>query len=245
MKMVWIKTKLQDVFGPAIYRNICKYVPFRESGHILSFEQVGVCGFITLRICIGRTNPIENPTQVIRKKYLLANIHTIFIHLVYWIIKKYVFSKSIIILFHCFPFKWPCSSNEKAHVNRIVFLDSLIAIFNSRTLTIKGGYGMSCYFHINCLYGTVYNRKRLPFYNSFNSLSLTHLSRSLNDRWGIKDDRATTFLHSSLPSAFRRVSPNPNPVHSDIFSSLFLSAFHSTSLCCELKDSLWKSRWSC
>ena len=48
--------------------------------------------------------------------------------------------------------------------------------------------------------------------------SLTHSSRSLNDRWGIKEDRATTFLHSSLSSAFRRVSPNPNRVHSDIFS---------------------------
>ena len=31
---------------------------------------------------------------------------------------------------------------------------------------------------------------------------------SLNDRWGIKDNRATTFLHSSLFSAFRSVSPN-------------------------------------
>ena len=31
-----------------------------------------------------------------------------------------------------------------------------------------------------------------------NSLSLNHSSRSLNDRWGIKDDWVTTFLHSSL-----------------------------------------------
>ena len=38
---------------------------------------------------------------------------------------------------------------------------------------------------------------------------LTHSSRSVNDRWGIKDDRATTFLHSSLSSAFRRASHNP------------------------------------
>ena len=48
--------------------------------------------------------------------------------------------------------------------------------------------------------------------------SLTHSFRSLIDRWGIKDDRATTFLHSSLSSAFRRASPNPNPVHSDMLS---------------------------
>ena len=42
-----------------------------------------------------------------------------------------------------------------------------------------------------------------------------------------KDDRTTTFLHSSLPSAFRRALPNPNPVHSDILSShlLFCLAF--------------------
>ena len=52
------------------------------------------------------------------------------------------------------------------------------------------------------------------------TVSLTHSSRNLNDRWGIKDDRATTFLHSSLSSAFRWASPNPNPVHSDILSSL-------------------------
>ena len=50
--------------------------------------------------------------------------------------------------------------------------------------------------------------------------SLTHhTSRSLDDPWGIKDDRATTFLHSSLSSAFQRVSPNSYPVHSDILSS--------------------------
>ena len=49
--------------------------------------------------------------------------------------------------------------------------------------------------------------------------SLTHSSRSLNDRWCIKDDRATTFLHSSLSSAFRKASTNPNPVNSDILSS--------------------------
>ena len=49
--------------------------------------------------------------------------------------------------------------------------------------------------------------------------SLTHSSCSLNDRWGIKGDRATTFLYSSLSSAFRAASPNPNSVHSDILSS--------------------------
>ena len=46
-----------------------------------------------------------------------------------------------------------------------------------------------------------------------------HLSLSLVDRWGTKDDRATTVLHSSLFSAFRRASPNFNPVHSVTLSS--------------------------
>ena len=56
------------------------------------------------------------------------------------------------------------------------------------------------------------------FVNNFTSL---HLSLSLVDRWGTKDDRATTVLHSSLLSAFRRASPNFNPVHSDtLFSHL-------------------------
>ena len=50
---------------------------------------------------------------------------------------------------------------------------------------------------------------------SFDTHSLTHSSRSLNDRWGIKDDRATTFLHSFPSSAFRKASPNPNSGHSD------------------------------
>ena len=36
----------------------------------------------------------------------------------------------------------------------------------------------------------------------------THSSHSLNDHWGIKDDWATTFLHSSLPSAFLKASLN-------------------------------------
>ena len=50
-------------------------------------------------------------------------------------------------------------------------------------------------------------------------VSLIQSNRSLNDRWTIKDDQATTFLHSSLFSAFQRASANPNPVHSDILSS--------------------------
>ena len=51
--------------------------------------------------------------------------------------------------------------------------------------------------------------------------SLTHSACSLNDRWGMKDDRGTTFLRSSLSSsAFRRASPNPIHVHSDILSSI-------------------------
>ena len=47
----------------------------------------------------------------------------------------------------------------------------------------------------------------------------THSYRSLNDRWGIKNDRATIFLHSSLSTAFRGASSNLNPVHCDILSS--------------------------
>ena len=46
-----------------------------------------------------------------------------------------------------------------------------------------------------------------------------HLSLSLVDRWGTKDDWATTVLHSSLFSAFRRASPNFKPVHSVTLSS--------------------------
>ena len=46
-----------------------------------------------------------------------------------------------------------------------------------------------------------------------------HLSHSLFDRWGTKEDRATTVLHSSLFSAFRRASPYFNPVHSVMLSS--------------------------
>ena len=50
-------------------------------------------------------------------------------------------------------------------------------------------------------------------------LTSLHLSHSLVDLWGTKDDRATTVLHSSLFSAFRRASPNFNPVHSVTLSS--------------------------
>ena len=51
----------------------------------------------------------------------------------------------------------------------------------------------------------------------------SHSSRCLNDHWDIKDGRATTFLHSSLSSVFRRAAPNPNTIHSDIlyYSHLF------------------------
>ena len=58
-------------------------------------------------------------------------------------------------------------------------------------------------------------------FRAFTSLHFTslHLSHSLFDRWGTKDDRATTVLHSSLSSAFRRASPNFNPVHSVMLSS--------------------------
>ena len=60
---------------------------------------------------------------------------------------------------------------------------------------------------------TLWWRKALLHFTSL------HLSLSLVDRWGTKDDRATTVLHSSLFSAFRRASPNFNPVHSDTLSS--------------------------
>ena len=59
--------------------------------------------------------------------------------------------------------------------------------------------------------------------NHYLFLSPTHSSRSLNDRWGFKDNRITTFLHSSLSSAFRRASSNPNLVHSDMLSSHLFS----------------------
>ena len=51
--------------------------------------------------------------------------------------------------------------------------------------------------------------------------SLTRSSGSLNYRWGIEDDHATTFPNSSLSSVFRRASSNPNYVHSDILSPHF------------------------
>ena len=49
-----------------------------------------------------------------------------------------------------------------------------------------------------------------------------HLPLCPVDRWGTKDDRATTFLHPSLFSAFRRASPNFIPVHSVMMSSHLL-----------------------
>ena len=56
--------------------------------------------------------------------------------------------------------------------------------------------------------------KPVLFYERFScQFTFSHSSHSLNDRWGIKDDQATTFLHSSVSSAFRGASPNPNPVH--------------------------------
>ena len=63
---------------------------------------------------------------------------------------------------------------------------------------------------------------------------------SLNDRWGIKDNRATTFLHSSLFSAFRSVSPNfklPVPIccHPISFS---VSLSFSFLLSCPVGSSL-------
>ena len=45
-----------------------------------------------------------------------------------------------------------------------------------------------------------------------------------------KGDRTTSFLHSSLSSAFQRASPNPNPVHSDILSSHLFFCLISFSL---------------
>ena len=57
--------------------------------------------------------------------------------------------------------------------------------------------------------------RKAKWLETLDSSSFTHSSRGLNDCWGIKDNRATTFLHPSLSSAFRRASPNPNPVHLD------------------------------
>ena len=54
------------------------------------------------------------------------------------------------------------------------------------------------------------------FHNHFTSL---HLSLSLVDRRGTKDDQEATFLHPSLVSAFRRASPNFRPVHFAMLSS--------------------------
>ena len=59
----------------------------------------------------------------------------------------------------------------------------------------------------------------LQSYHTRYNITSLHLSHSLVDRWGTKDDRATTVLHSSLFSAFRRASPSFNPVHSVTLSS--------------------------
>ena len=61
--------------------------------------------------------------------------------------------------------------------------------------------------------------KSLLWPHSTEYFTSLHLSHSLFDRWGTKDDRATTVLHSSLFSAFRRASPNFNPVHAVMLSS--------------------------
>ena len=60
----------------------------------------------------------------------------------------------------------------------------------------------------------------------FQSLRLTsqftlHFTYPLvyNNRWSIKDDRATTFLHPSLFSAVRKASPNFKHVHAVMLSS--------------------------
>ena len=66
----------------------------------------------------------------------------------------------------------------------------------------------------------------LSFFVHLQTFISLHLSPSLNDRWGIKDDRATTFLHSSLFSAFERTSANLKPVHTDmlyIYQPTYLS----------------------
>ena len=55
------------------------------------------------------------------------------------------------------------------------------------------------------------------------ALSLTYLSRSLDDRWGTKDDRVPIFLYPTLFSAFRRASTNLKSVHSIALSSVCLS----------------------
>ena len=76
--------------------------------------------------------------------------------------------------------------------------------------TLSVGQGLHRTFPLFCRSWHGWGRRH------FTSL---HLSHSLVDRWGTKDDRATTVLHSSLFSAFRRASPSFNPVHSVTLSS--------------------------
>ena len=75
------------------------------------------------------------------------------------------------------------------------------------------------------------NNSKWTLWPFLGSLHLLHLSHSLADRWGTKDDRATTVLHSSLFSAFRRASPNFNPVHSVMLSSHLFFCLPLLPLC--------------
>ena len=74
------------------------------------------------------------------------------------------------------------------------------------------------------------SRLRRDFSKVESSLTSLHLSLSLVDRWGTRDDWATTFLHSSLFSAFRSASPNFKPVHSVTLSSHLFFVYLSFSL---------------
>ena len=70
-------------------------------------------------------------------------------------------------------------------------------------------------FTVGHVWPSIYSGTRVAFYFT----SSLHLSLSLVDRWGTKDDWATPVLHSSLLSAFRRASPNFKPVHPITLSS--------------------------
>ena len=84
--------------------------------------------------------------------------------------------------------------------------------FNTRNLCHLALQYLDCYCCCCCCCRYCY------YYHCDHSL---HLFLSLVDRWGTKDDRATTFLHPSLFSAFRSALPNFKPVHSVTLSSHF------------------------
>ena len=96
-----------------------------------------------------------------------------------------------------------CSLTSWSHAADILFVNTKTVLFKitQQQKTLNG---------LHNSYGPKY----------VTELTSLHLTLSLVDRWGTKDDWATTFLRSSLFSAFRRASPNFKPVHSVTLSSL-------------------------